>query len=223
MCDVPMPFYPEMLAEGEACTGNEIADSAVIARLEIYRQLARLFAHPDADTYAAAAAGEWPHRLAEAASLLPFDFDYDRTSTPESAPQADFEAEYLRLFEAGNGLYGGIYGGGDRMKKVEEVARFYEYFGLRPSAEDPRPPDHLSTEFQFMELLAHKEATAVSPLLQVSLRRAQRDFLDRQLRWLPNLVEYVDANSPMPFWRWATATAASFAAADAAHVHAALA
>lgn len=216
--------------DGEAAADVEIADSEITARLAVYQQLARLFAHPDADAYTAAVAGEWPGRIAEDAKLLPFAFDYGQASIPESTSQSDFEAEYLRLFEVGSGtngasasLYGGMYGGGDRMKKLEEVVRFYEYFGLRASPEDPRPPDHLATEFEFMKFLTYKEAASASPRLQASFRRAQQDFLDRQLQWLPQLVERVNASSPMPFWQWAATTAASFAATDAAHVHAALA
>lgn len=216
--------------DGEAIAEVEIADSEITARLGVYQGLARLFAHPDADSYAAAVAGEWPERLAADAKLLPFAFDYGQASVPDGTSQADFEAEYLRLFEVGSGtngapaaLYGGMYGGGDRMKKLEEVVRFYEYFGLRASPEDPRPPDHLATEFEFMKFLTYKEAASASPRLQASFRRAQQDFLDRQLQWLPQLAERIEAASPMPFWHWAVTTASAFAAADAAHVHAVLA
>ena len=67
------------------------------------------------------------------------------------------------------------------MQKLEEVVRFYEYFGLTTSPEDPRPADHLATELEFMKYLTYKEAVSPSPRLQTSYRRAQHDFLDRQL------------------------------------------
>ena len=105
------------------------------------------------------------------------------------------------------------------MKKLEDVVRFYEYFGLHASAEDPRPPDHLSTEFEFMKFLAYKEASSSSVRLQASFRRAQLDFVERELtRWLPGLAEAVEGASPLPFWRWAVATASSFVTADTAYM-----
>jgi len=212
--------------EGEDAADVEVADSPITARLGVYQQLARLFVAPDADSYAAAVAGKWPKLLAQDAKLLPYAFDYGEAAIPGSDSQADFEAEYLRLFEVGAGvggppapLCGGVYGGGDRMKKLEEVVRAYEYFGLHASAEDPRPPDHLATEFEFMKFLTYREAASASPRLQASFRRAQQDFLARQLSpWLPELVQRTASQSPMPFWNWAVVTASAFVAADTAYV-----
>lgn len=212
--------------DNDASMDMEIEDSPITARLGVYQQLARLFAHPDEDVYAAAVAGEWPERLAHDAALLPFVFDYGQASVPASVSQADFEAEYLRLFEVGAGtngpaapLCGGAYAGGDRMRAMEEVVRFYEYFGLRTSPEDPRPPDHLATEFEFMKFLTFKEASSASPRLATSFRRAQHDFLDRQLStWVPQLAERTEGQDPSPFWKWAVGTASSFVAADTDYV-----
>lgn len=212
--------------DNDASLDVEIEDSPITARLGVYQQLARLFAHPDDDVYAAAVAGEWPARLAQDAALLPFPFDYGEASVPSEVSRSDFEAEFLRLFEVGSGpggppapLYSGAYVEGDRMRAMEEVVRFYEYFGLRASPEDPRPPDHLATEFEFMKFLTFKEAASASPRLSASFRRAQHDFLERQLaNWLPRLVERTEAQAPMPFWKWAVDTASRFVAADATYV-----
>ena len=55
--------------------------------------------------------------------------------------------------------------------------------------------------------------------MQASFRRAQLDFADRELvRWLPGLADAVEANAPMPFWRWAVATAKAFVATDVEHM-----
>jgi DMSO reductase family type II enzyme chaperone len=212
--------------DNDASLDVEVEDSPITARLGVYQQLARLFAYPDADVYAAALKGEWPDRLSQDAALLPFEFEYGDAWIPEGMSQAEFEAEYLRLFEVGAGtdgpgapLYGGAYVNGDRIRTMEEVVRFYEYFGLHTSAEDPRPPDHLATELEFMKFLTFKEAASASPRLQASFRRAQHDFLDRQLsRWVPKLAEKVTAEKPDKFWDWAISRAAGFVAADAQYV-----
>lgn len=212
--------------DGEATAEVEVADSPTTARLAVYQQLSRLFHAPNADSHAAAAAGEWPARLASDAALLPFQFDYGTASIPADVSLSDFEAEFLRLFEVGPGiggppapLFGGCYGGGDRMKKLEDVVRFYEYFGLQASAEDPRPPDHLATELEFMKFLTYKEAASASPRLQASFRRAQLDFSERELaRWAPAMLEAVQAQKPMPFWEWAVAITSAFVASDAAYM-----
>ena len=113
------------------------------------------------------------------------------------------------------------YGGGDRMKKMEDVVRFYEYFGLHASAEDPRPPDHLSTELEFMKFLAYKEAASASPRLQASFRRAQLDFSERELgRWLPELSVAVEANKPHAVLEVGSDDRATLSSGRRRHLHA---
>jgi len=212
--------------EGQAMQDVEVADNETTARTAVYQILARLALVPDKDTYDTALAGEWPARLADAAKLLAYPFDFGQASVPASVSVEEFQAEYLRLFDIGSGtsgppapLYGGVYAGGDRMKHLEEVVRFYEYFGLTASAEDPRPADHLSTELEFLKYLTFKEAVSSSPRLQASFRRAQHDFLERQLAiWLPELVKRTDASQPLPFWLWTVSTISAFARADAAYI-----
>jgi TorA maturation chaperone TorD len=49
-----------------------------------------------------------------------------------------------------------------------------------------------------------------------SFRRAQVDFLDRQLgEWLPEFAEAVRGSDPTPFYAWAIDRLESFVAADA--------
>jgi DMSO reductase family type II enzyme chaperone len=207
----------------------ELEDNATTARLGVYQLLSRLVAPPDGDVYAAAAAGEWPARLAEAGKLLPYEMDFGEASVPGSLSMEAFEAEYLRLFEVGDGvggpglpLFGGLYSG-DRIQRLEEVVRFYEYFGLTTSAEDPRPADCLSTELEFMKYLTYKEASTPSDRLRTSFRRAQHDFLERQLAWLPEVVRRAPEFRPLPFWQWSIETVSGFATADAAYARAACA
>jgi len=209
--------------DGEALQETELPDNEVTARTGVYQLLARLVSVPDEDAYTAALAGEWGDRLTDAGKLLGFSFTFGSEAVPSSVSQQDFEAEFLQVFEVGAdgppaSLFGGAYGG-DRMQRLEEVVRFYEYFGLTTSAEDPRPADHLATELEFMKYLTYKEAVSSSPRLQISYRRAQHDFLERQMvGWLPKLAERTHGANTWPYWQWVVDTIGRFAAADEQYV-----
>jgi DMSO reductase family type II enzyme chaperone len=203
----------------------EIEDNEITARSGVYQTLSRLFKIPDEELWQIAVDGKWPERLREAADLLAYDFDFGVAALSSSVSAEDYQAEYIRLFEIGTGdgplapILGGAYGGGDRRKQMEEVARFFEYFGLKTSPDDPRPPDHLATELEFMQYLAFKEAAAASPRLGGSFHRAQEDFLERQMVvWLEEFANRVEAADTLPIFVWASRVAAEFAKADLQHL-----
>lgn len=210
--------------DGEALKEMELPDNDITARTGVYQLLARMVSIPDEDAYTAALGGEWGERLTDAAKLLGFSFTFGNAAIEPTVSREDFQAEFLRVFEVGAGsgppasLFGGAYGS-ERMQKLEEVVRFYEYFGLTTSPEDPRPADHLATELEFMKYLTYKEAVSPSPRLRTSYRRAQQDFLERQLvGWLPKLATKTREAKTTPFWEWVVDTVASFGAADSEYV-----
>jgi putative dimethyl sulfoxide reductase chaperone len=203
----------------------EIEDNEITARSGVYQTLSKLFVAPDAESHQLAVEGKWPEKLREAADLLAYKFDFGEIVLDASVSAEDFQAEYIRLFEVGSGdgppapIMGGAYGNGDRRKAMEEVARFFEYFGLTTTPDDPRPPDHLATECEFMQYLAFKEAASASPRLGASFHRAQDDFLERQFTgWLKEFAAKVEASTTQPFWTWAAQTASNFAEADMQHI-----
>jgi DMSO reductase family type II enzyme chaperone len=207
--------------DGEALPDQELEDNETTARTGVYQLLARLLGSPDEETHAWAMKGDWPGHLADAGKLLPFAFSFGAQPIPEAAGREAFEADYLTAFEVGPGTEGppvplsSAHYGNDMFKRREEVIRFYEYFGLSTSAEDPRPGDHLATELEFMKFLTLKEAVSASPRLRASFQRAQHDFLQRQLSpWMPGLQAKLEEAPVCPFWRWAAGTAAAFVAAD---------
>lgn len=211
--------------DGDLANDVEIEDNETTARSGVYQTLGKLFNAPDDEAYQLAIEGKWPEKLREAADLLAYDFDFGEMTLDASVSAEDFQAEYIRLFEVGSGdgppapIMGGAYGSGDRRKSMEEVARFFEYFGLTTSPDDPRPPDHLATECEFMQYLAFKEAASASPRLGASFHRAQDDFLERQLTgWLKEFATKVEASSTQPFWTWAAKTASNFSQADMQHI-----
>lgn len=102
---------------------------------------------------------------------------------------------------------------------MEDLVRFYEYFGLRTNAGDH--PDHLCAELDFVHYLAFKEAAALAHDLPVAdLIRAQHDFLDRHLcRWLPRLRSRLeDGRSIEPVYVYLASLAEEFCRQDRAYL-----
>ena len=66
----------------------------------------------------------------------------------------------------------------------EELVRYYEHFGLRRK-EDAELPDHISVELEFMHFLCELEHHALLNGQEiVSVKNAQRDFIDRHVKRL---------------------------------------
>lgn len=172
---------------------TNVACQTAAARSRLYRLLADGFLYPAREFFEELKAGRYRDAVAEAAAAVPYDLESALDGLVASGSYLDFQAEYLRLFEVGHGvppcpLYSGLYRGG-RKAVMEELTRFYNYFGLSVEQGKGELPDHLSTELEFMHFLTFKELAARAydedpkPYL-----RAQADFLERQLAsWLPAL------------------------------------
>lgn len=212
--------------DGDLPPDLEIEENEITARSGVYQIFGQIFSVPDKESHSSAVEGKWSEKLRTAAKLLAFDFDFGVAALAPSISAYDYQAEYMRLFELGDGDAGpsvpicsGAYGTGDRAKRLQEVVRSFEYFGLQISADDARSPDHLATEMEFMQYLSFKEAASASPRLSGSFRRAQEDFLDRQLtNWLPDFVTRVEQQNALPIWVWASQTVSEFVKADARYL-----
>lgn len=202
---------------GDLPLDREIEENATTARSAVYQVFARMFHVPDEAGHRTAVEGKWPELLRDAAQLLAFEFDFGEGRLDGSVTAEQYRAEYQRLFDAADPvapIIAGFYGA-DRTRQTEEVVRFFEYFGLKISKEAARPPDHLATELEFMQYLAFKEAASASPRLAGSFRRAQEDFLARQLStWLPEFARRVAAGESQPIWTWAAHKLVEFIEAD---------
>ncbi len=119
-----------------------------------------------------------------------FDYPWPDVPGPDPAlglPSARIEGPaFLEAFdpalsEQGCSLHEADYAGEDRSTLLEELLRFYAFFGLsRQGASEL--PDHLTVQLEFMHFLTFLEqrgALAGRPV--EGLRRAQRDFLSRHL------------------------------------------
>lgn len=145
-----------------------------------YLAMARLFSYPNAATW---------QRLVEHGLIDP------------ALGRDELEAEYLAAFEFGRTatavpLYEGMHRGArGREGILEDLLRFYEFFGVKLSETDREFPDHLVTELEFLAWLCLQEQAVrqderdARPFLL-----AARDFLDRHLAaWLPEFRRKLEA------------------------------
>lgn len=179
--------------------GGELAAAA---RSYLYRLLAESFSYPTDAFTESVASGDWHKLLRSLVENLPFDLPaLSEPLNPQESVNR-LQESYVSTFEVGTGrpfcpLYEGSHRSG-RMKVMEDLVRFYEYFGLKTQPGDH--PDHLCAELEFMHYMAFKEAAALAHSDPVAdARRAQRDFLDRHLcRWLPRIYSRLEAAQDLP-------------------------
>ncbi|HVO25648.1 MAG TPA: molecular chaperone TorD family protein [Candidatus Margulisiibacteriota bacterium] len=205
------------------------SERAAAERSRVYQLLKLAFAFPDEDLYDAVRDGSLATALGEACAALPYDVTGIVTSDLDVAPDAyaDFESEYIRLFDVGAAgppcpLYDGVYVG-DRMKVMEDATRFYNFFGLRVSPQMRELPDHITAELEFLHYLTFREAEARQAGLDPSsLLRAERDFLARHLcKWVPRLQAKLVKQTTVPFYPALVRFAAAFFERDRAYAAAA--
>ncbi|HEX7406112.1 MAG TPA: molecular chaperone TorD family protein [Candidatus Binatia bacterium] len=191
-------------------------------RSRLYQLLVMAFAFPDEDFFTAVADGIFAATVAGTCAALPYDLsDVARLDLGGAEiPYADFESEYIRLFDVGAAgppcpLYGGVYIG-DRMKTMEDATRFYNYFHLRLSPQMHELPDHITTELEFLHYLTFRETELRQQGLDPSsLLRAERDFLARHLcRWLPRMQARLAKQECPPFFPALVRFAIAFFDAD---------
>jgi DMSO reductase family type II enzyme chaperone len=201
-------------------------DDATLARSELYGLLADALDFPSREVHMRVEAGVLRDELAALIDALPYEIDVS-THLHALAAADDyvaFQGEYIRIFDVGAvrppcPLYDGEWGG-SRKHAMEEVLRFYRFFGMKMGDGTHDLPDHVSIELEFMRVLAVTEGMARAnggdtlPLL-----RAQRDFLQRHPgRWWPLLQRKLAAQEPPPFYAALASIVGAVFAADAAYL-----
>lgn len=82
---------------------------------------------------------------------------------------------------------------------VLECVNFYDVLGLRPSG-SAFSPDHLVTQLEFLSTVCYLREQQTDPQKAESLRRLERDFIDRHLlNWLPTAQQRIDQLNPPLF------------------------
>ncbi len=169
-------------------------------RSQMYRFLAECFRYPSADFLKIATDGGHLQTTLAIMHEVPFEVRMDEGALSgrllEGVSQDDFEAEFVRIFDAGPGgppcpLYEGRYAA-DKKVNMEDLVRFYNHFGLSVAeAQERELPDHVTAELEFMHYLAFKEVLALQRDEDPApYCFAEIDFLGRHLaKWLPQLHE----------------------------------
>jgi len=210
------------------------AELQAAARSRLYQLLERGFSLPDAAFYKWVREGGFAEGSAQEVAGLPYPLPAARDAAlgrglgEAGASHQELQGEYIRLFDVGLPgppcpLYGGEYQG-SRTGVMEELIRFYNYFGLHPSTRSRDLPDHITAELEFMHFLTFQEVVALhrgqdrSPYL-----RAERDFLERHLcAWVPLLGQRLSRQRPCPFYAALVALAEAFLTADREHLQGAI-
>jgi len=188
----------EPIAELSKIEGPE--QIARARRSQVYRFLAEFFRYPDEEFLVIARDGGHLETALALMREIPFEVEIDEEAMSGRAlkdvSQEDFEAEFVRIFDAGPGgppcpLYEGKYAA-DRKVNMEDLVRFYNHFGLSVAEAPERElPDHVTAELEFMHYLAFKEVLALQRDEDPApYCLAEIDFLRRHpARWLPQLLE----------------------------------
>jgi len=203
--------------------GTEAINSG--SRSRMYALLARGFRFPTEAEFQQIKGGQFAKEAQESLAQLPYNgIKGGELGQSLSLGYEQFQSSYIGLFEVGgemgspSPLYEGEYGGG-RMKVMEEVLRFYHYFGLRISEEKRDRPDHLASELEFMHVLTFKETEGlVQSADRSAYRQAERDFLRFHLTDFVSAVASKVGGRPAPFYSDLALLANQFCAKDLAYL-----
>jgi DMSO reductase family type II enzyme chaperone len=167
---------------------QKFPDAPVAA--DLYGFLARAFDYPDEVFWNRVEGGPLGDALgAGPAGLVPPEM---ATGVIPRRLQEEREAEYFATFEGGVPAYEGLCRSEEgRDGILEDLLRFYHYFGLKLSDDRRDFPDSFVTELEFVDYLIQLERMAAARDAEISsFQRAQRDFLDRHLTiWTERLCE----------------------------------
>lgn len=135
-------------------------------------------------------------------------------------------AQYVALFDgaAACAPYEGAYGPpqmAGKSAQLADIAGFYLAFGLEPATGQPDVEDHIATEFEFMSVLAVKEAWALAEghheHAEITHDAAASFLTDHVGRWATAFARELSRMSALPYYRavadlvsaWVTAEVAA--------------
>ena len=180
----------------------------------------------------AANARDWVRRLPEREGEELARSMVSLVASLEGSLPADLQGEYRRIF--GHTVskdcppYETEYGKAHIFQQASEMADiggFYRAFGLEASEENRDRLDHISTELEFMHVLAYKEAHALEYHGEEKgqlCREAQQKFLNEHLgRWALYFVGLLSKKAETGFYRELASLTKSFMTFEARFLEAA--
>jgi putative dimethyl sulfoxide reductase chaperone len=184
-----------------------------LTRSQLYLSLADLFDYPDAAFHTSLTSGDIATSMRPLLDAVCPELSHLAAQLRVDTPLDQLTADYSFLFDVGNSgkppcpLFGGAYGGGDRMKVMEEALRFYHHFGLRLDEHNHDMPDQLRTQLEFLHFLAYRQSESIlagedsAPYL-----RAEHDFLERHPgHWIPLMHSRLKESGNVSVYRAAVA------------------
>ena len=175
----------------------------LLADLDLYRVFAACFNLPSTERFA------WLSGR-ECRVLLKKLGHYHEDRLPHSATHrfrdySSYESAYIALFEVGVPeppvplLESANSHRQIPQEIVLECVNFYDVLGLRPSG-SVFPTDHLVTQLEFLAAARYLREQANDSGTEASLRRLERDFIQRHLlTWLPFALEKLEKADPPLF------------------------
>jgi len=196
-----------------------MTSGAAHARSALYGLFAELLSFPTEGLVESSREGRLEEAFGGITGGLPYGLEIDSGLTDEALTYLDLQSEYMRLFDLPGGgpacpLYVGVFAH-SRRDAMEELLRFYRYFGLTIAADSHDLPDALPTVLEFMHYLAGREAHAEPGQAMDSFRAAQRDILERHiLRWVAMATVRLPERQAPQFYLAVVNTLHEFCAAE---------
>ena len=193
------------------------------ARAHVYALLAELLSFPTPQLATTIASGEVAHTLHLLSGRLPYELPVELEGLSEAIEGPELEQEYIRLFDLPGGgptcpLYSGVYAR-NRRDAMEEILRFYRFFGLTMANNGRDLPDAVPTLLEFLQFLVVREESRPE-----ESEAAERDVLGRHLLpWAAATAGRLPKRRPGAFYRDVVALAHGVAAAELEHLGAAAA
>lgn len=185
-----------------------------IQRGRIYGFFAAAMEYPEGELAGLIRSGEIARQARQlVCGVYPeLEAEIDWNALTDAGKDDELSIEYTRLFDVGGSdgppccLNSGSANSDARMQYLEELVRFYNYFGLTAGETEANElPDHLTTQFEFMYYLCHQEAECQQPGEDAEdaadYQRAQRDFIKKHpVQWVPHLRLNLDQSFAPPFY-----------------------
>jgi DMSO reductase family type II enzyme chaperone len=174
----------------------------LLPELDLYRVFAACFSHPTTERFV------WLFGRAFRALLKKLGQHLEDRPPVQAMGRfldySSYESAYIALFEVGvpQAPVPLLESANSHRQVPQEIilecVNFYDVLGLRPSG-SVFPSDHLVTQLEFLAAARYLREQANDSSKAASLRRLERDFMNRHLlNWLPVAQEKLDkANPPL--------------------------